>query len=68
MINLHEVMLPTSTGVEPATSWSPVGRRIQLSHRGRQREFEAIEMKPKWKSKVYENLIQGTYKIIKHAV
>ena len=28
-------MLPTSAGVEPATSWSPVGRRIQLSHRGR---------------------------------
>ena len=27
-------MLPTSAGVEPATSWSPVGRRIQLSHRG----------------------------------
>ena len=25
-------MLPTLTGVEPATSWSPVGRRIQLSH------------------------------------
>ena len=25
-------------GVEPATSWSPVGRRIQLSHRGR-REY-----------------------------
>ena len=36
MINLHERMLPTSAGVEPATSWSPVGRRIQLSHRGRQ--------------------------------
>ena len=35
MINLHERMLPTSAGVEPATSWSPVGRRIQLSHRGR---------------------------------
>ena len=35
MINLHERMLPTSVGVEPATSWSPVGRRIQLSHRGR---------------------------------
>ena len=33
-INLHERMLPTSAGVEPATSWSPVGRRIQLSHRG----------------------------------
>ena len=32
MINLHERMLPTSA--EPATSWSPVGRRIQLSHRG----------------------------------
>ena len=29
-------MLPTSAGIEPATSWSPVGRRIQLSHRGRQ--------------------------------
>ena len=27
-------MLPTSAGVEPATSWSPVGRRIQLGHRG----------------------------------
>ena len=27
-------MLPASVGVEPATSWSPVGRRIQLSHRG----------------------------------
>ena len=35
MINLYERMLPTSAGVEPATSWSPVGRRIQLSHRGR---------------------------------
>ena len=28
-------MLPISAGVEPATSWSPVGRRFQLSHRGR---------------------------------
>ena len=28
-------MLPTLAGVEPTTSWSPVGRRIQLSHRGR---------------------------------
>ena len=27
-------MLPTSAEVEPATFWSPVGRRIQLSHRG----------------------------------
>ena len=35
MINLYERMLPTSAGVEPATSWSPVGRRIRLSHRGR---------------------------------
>ena len=35
MINLHERMLPTSAGVEPATSWSPVGRRVQLSHWGR---------------------------------
>ena len=30
MINLQERMLPTSAGVEPATSWSPVGRRILL--------------------------------------
>ena len=35
MINLHERMLPTLAGVEPATSWSPVGGRIQLSHRSR---------------------------------
>ena len=35
MINVHERMLPTLVGVEPATSWSPVRRRIQLSHRGR---------------------------------
>ena len=35
MIDLHERMLPTSVGVEPVTSWSPVGRRIQLSHQGR---------------------------------
>ena len=35
MINLHERMLPNSVGVEPATSWSPVWRRIQLSHRRR---------------------------------
>ena len=32
-------MLPTSAGAEPATSWSPVGRRIQLSHRGRLNEY-----------------------------
>ena len=35
MINLHERMLPTSAGVGSATSCFPVGRRIQLSHRGR---------------------------------
>ena len=34
MINLHKRMLPTSAAVEPATSWSPVRWRIQLSHRG----------------------------------
>ena len=27
--------MPTSAGIEPATSWSPNGPRIQLSHRGR---------------------------------
>ena len=35
MISLYKRMLLTSAGVEPANSWSPVGRRIQLSHRGR---------------------------------
>ena len=35
MINLRERMLQTSAGLEPTTSWSPVGRRIQLSHLGR---------------------------------
>ena len=30
-------MLPISAGVEPATSWSPVRRRIQLSNRDRYR-------------------------------
>ena len=30
MINLHERMLPTSAGVEPETSWSPVGWRNDL--------------------------------------
>ena len=35
MVSLHEKMLPTSAGVDPATSWSPVGRRIQMNHRGR---------------------------------
>ena len=34
-INLHGRMLPTSAGVEPATSWSPVGWCIQLSNPGR---------------------------------
>ena len=34
-------MLPTSAGVEPATSWSPVGQCIQLSHRGWLRIYSA---------------------------
>ena len=40
MISLHERMLPTSAGVEHVTSWSPVGRRIQLSHQGRLNQIE----------------------------
>ena len=48
MINLHERMLPTSAGVEPATSWSPVGRRIQLSHRGRQRSLVMDHLSVPW--------------------
>ena len=37
-------MLPTSVRVEPATSWSPVGRRIQLSHQGRLTSWYVVEM------------------------
>ena len=51
MINLHERMLPTSAGVEPATSWSPVGRRIQLSHRGR--PFQVLRKKNAYIKEVY---------------
>ena len=35
-------MLPSSAGVEPATSWSPAGRRIQLSHRGRRKKMSRV--------------------------
>ena len=47
-------MLPTSAGIEPATSWSPDGRRIQLSHRGRQ-ALPVFKMKNKtsFDSRVY---------------
>ena len=44
MIDLHERMLLASAGVEPATSWTPVGRGIQLSHRG------DLVFDPKWHS------------------
>ena len=43
MINLRERMLPTLAGVEPAT-WSPVGRRIQLSHRGRPDRYQTMKL------------------------
>ena len=43
MINLHERMLPTSVGVEPATSWSPVGRVQFNPRRGRQHSFVEID-------------------------
>ena len=33
MISLHERMLLTSAGVEPATSWSPVGRAFNWATR-----------------------------------
>ena len=46
-------MWPTSAGVEPATSWSPVGRRIQLSHRGRQMGFYIYIYKNKISWAVY---------------
>ena len=46
MINLHERILPTSARVEPATSWTPVGRRIQLSQRRNK------DMKHSWKKNI----------------
>ena len=48
MINLHERMLPNSAVVEPAISWSPVRRRIQLSHRGRLSRMDYNKFKDKY--------------------
>ena len=45
MINLHEHderMLPISAGVEPATSWSPVGRRIRATEAGPNASLPAL--------------------------
>ena len=39
MINLHVRMLPTSAGVEPATSWSPVGRASNCATEANSGEF-----------------------------
>ena len=52
-------MLPTSAGVEHATSWSPVGRHIQLSHRGRRtrwckREHVESNALNNWKLKIFK--------------
>ena len=44
MINPRERMLLTSAGFEPVTSWSPVGRRIQLSHRDRLTYMYVVEL------------------------
>ena len=62
MINLHKRMLPTSAGVEPATSWSPVGRRIQLSHRGwlRYNSFHAIPYLESWALAGLKGLVSAT--------
>ena len=60
MINLHERMLPTSAGVEPATSWSPVGRRIQMSHRGQHqtdKKYNTITLKQNLKPEKYLFLV-----------
>ena len=46
-------MLPTSVGIEPVTSWSPVRRHIQLSHRGRLLVREALQYAKEKGSKVY---------------
>ena len=42
MINLHERMLATSAVVEPATSWSLVGRRIPLDFNILLKDYEGI--------------------------
>ena len=33
-------MLPTSAGVEPATSWSPVERRLSVQEKKRKTDFQ----------------------------
>ena len=68
MINLHERMLPTSAGVEPATSWSPVGRRIQFSHRGRRGAYLLIftfdlEVKGKKTRIVHNNVVRYLWSV-----
>ena len=45
MIDLQERMLPTWAGVEPATSWSPVGWRIQMSTEASPNSVEDNQMK-----------------------
>ena len=59
-------MLPTSAGVEPMTSWSPVRRRIQLSHRGRQiwyekkTKYSMKDEKKKIPQSLYKTVLVGT--------
>ena len=56
MINLHKRILPTSAGVEPATSWSPIGRRIQLIHRGWPFELAVLYPKPCYNDHIIQRL------------
>ena len=53
-------MLPTSAGVEPATSWSPVGRCIQLSHRGRPVRSVNSQSRDRKNSEDWPNFVDTT--------
>ena len=48
MINLHERMLPTSVGIEPATSWSPVGRASNWATEASPCLFDYRKLTIKW--------------------
>ena len=56
-------MLPTSAGTEPATSWSPVGRRIQLGHRGRP-IFSSCDIDVQWTETIWIILKEDQPRII----
>ena len=59
MINLHERMLPTSTGFEPVTSWSPVRCASNCAT-----EAGSFSMKVMWSTDTWGHNLEGLKIII----